>query len=176
MFDYVKRRIRDMATIKFLCLTAERLARAGGDPEPGAEHFLLAAIEMPEGSARRALQRLSVDPSGVKNAIARQYADALRQVGIEPDASDPDSEPLGPPRSHLYRAKPSVGKMMRSLAALARSDGVPLLGAHVVAAIASMEHGVAPRTLRALGVEPGALLAAAQAEITDSHHRPRTPA
>jgi hypothetical protein len=38
----------------------------------------------------------------------------------------------------------------------------PLLGAHVVAVIAAMRHGVAVRALRAMGVDAGQLKAAAE--------------
>jgi hypothetical protein len=39
MFRRLKLRIRDMSTIKALCLGAERLAGQRGEESPGAEHF-----------------------------------------------------------------------------------------------------------------------------------------
>lgn len=55
---------------------------------------------------------------------------------------------------------------MLELAARRYEKGeVPLVGADVVAIIASMKQGVAPRSLRAMGVEPEVLKAAAEAEL-----------
>ncbi|MGZ8476106.1 MAG: Clp protease N-terminal domain-containing protein, partial [Candidatus Limnocylindria bacterium] len=47
-----------MRTIKKLLTDAEVEARAMGEAEPGAEHLLLAALDLPDGSARRAFERL----------------------------------------------------------------------------------------------------------------------
>jgi hypothetical protein len=47
---------------------------------------------------------------------------------------------------------------------LAREDGTWLGGAHVVAAVAGLEHGTAARALRAMGVDRGQLAAAAASE------------
>lgn len=43
-----------------------------------------------------------------------------------------------------------------------RAERGPLLGAHVVAVVAGMAHGVAARALRAMGIDHAALRSAAQ--------------
>lgn len=53
---------------------------------------------------------------------------------------------------------------MQELAAT-RKDHAPLLGAHVVGIVAAMSQGVAPRALRALGVDPATLKSAADAIV-----------
>jgi ATP-dependent Clp protease ATP-binding subunit ClpA len=170
MFGKLKNRMRDMATIKALCLEAERQARQSGESEPGAEHFLLSAIELPDGTAGRAFARLGISPDSVRAAIATQYNDALRGIGVDPTALDAmtQNSPVPTDLRMLYQAKPSGARMMQALAALRDGSERPLLGAHVVAVIAEMEEGVAARTLRAMGVDPVALSAAALAEAGSS--------
>lgn len=153
MFDTVRRRFGDAKTLKTLCLEAERHARAEGRPDPGAEHFLLAALELPDGTARRVFERLGADPSALRAAIDRQYREALAGVGVEASLLDGEPEPaLPPPPPSLYRASPS-GQVVVQALARRREDG-PLQGVHVLAVVAGMKQGVAVRALRAMGLEP----------------------
>jgi len=165
MFQAVRQRLRDMGTIKALCQGAERHALRDGQREPGAEHFLLAALELPDGTARRAFERLQIDPAQLPGAIARQHGEALRGIGLDPEALTALDTAPQPAAQALYNASPSGQAVMQGLAA---SRGQPLLGAHVVAVIAGMHHGVTARTLRALGLEPQALAASAAHEIQAS--------
>lgn len=55
MFAKVKQRLQDMGTVKRLCEGAEGAARRAGQELPGAEHYVLSALELDEGSARRCL-------------------------------------------------------------------------------------------------------------------------
>jgi hypothetical protein len=168
VFHRIRQRIRDVHTVKKLCVGAERHALEDQQREPGAEHFLLSALELPDGSAQRVFERLNADPAGLRDAIARQYSDALRHVGIDPAQINGINDELKPlsGRRGLYEAAPSGKAVMQELAALREHDKeIPLLGAHVVAVIATMGRGVAARSLRAMGIDLGALGAAANAEI-----------
>lgn len=167
MFRSIKQRLADMSTIRMLCLEAEALARKDGQPEPGAEHFLLAALRLPDGTARRAFIRAGADPDGLEAAIAEQYADALRMIGVDlssvPEPAAPDM-PVDAPG--LYRAAPSGQHVMQQLAAARKASGRgPLTGAHVVSVVAAMAHGVPARALRAMGVDREALRLAAAMEF-----------
>lgn len=165
MLQMLKRRIDEMRTIKTLCTDAERHANADGAREPGLEHFLLAALDLPDGTARRAFVRAGADPDGFKAAVARQYADALAGIGIAPDAAAAVAPVPVAPASGPYRARPQVETLMRTLAAREdRQAGTALLGAHVVATIAAQQHGVAARALARMGLAEGALERAARAE------------
>lgn len=162
MFNAIKRRLADMATIKALCTAAERHANAEGRQQPGAEHFVLAALELPDGSAAAAFRRLQADPAAFRAAIERQYADALSGVG----AGDvlPDPEPVAADRG-LYRAGASGQALLQALAAQDKA-GQPLLGAHVLLAAGATQQGVTARALRAMGIEPAALVDAARQEAS----------
>lgn len=172
MFQRIRQILRDAGTIKALCHGAEQHALTDGQQQPGAEHFLLAALDLPDGSARRTFERMGVDPAQVRSAIAKQYEQALHHIGVDPRALAATAEGSQPARAKegLYRASPSGQALMQALAQPGSRDrqGAPLLGAHVLAVIATMEQGVAARTLRTLGMELDALANAAAREIAQS--------
>ena len=163
MFNGFKARLNDMATLRTLCEEAERQALLDQQTKPGAEHFLLAALDLKDGTARLAFEKAGADPAALRPAIARQYEDALHSIGIRrTGATGPGTErrPLLA-NAGLYDAAPAGQALMQDLAA-SRKDHRPLLGAHVVAITASMEHGVLARALRLMGVDPGILKSAAE--------------
>jgi ATP-dependent Clp protease ATP-binding subunit ClpA len=156
--------LRQVRSIKQLLTDAEREARSMGDAEPGAEHLLLAAIELPDGTARRVLDGFGVDAEGLRRAIADHHAAALASVGIESsDLAAPS--PIEPANgTGPYRPSASAREAFQAAAAMARRDRT-LLGAHVVAAVAEMEHGTSAGVLRALGIDRAALAAASHETI-----------
>jgi len=129
--------------------------------EPGAEHFLLASFDLPDGTARLSFENIGADPSGLRPAIHKQYIDPLIALGVDADTAElVDMAPL-PARNRLYDAAPSGKAVMQTLAKK-RREHRPLLGAHVVAVVAEMRHGVAARALRAMGIDPSRLKTAAE--------------
>lgn len=159
MFSSIKTRFQSIGTIKALCEEAERHAREEGQKDAGAEHFLLAAFDLPDGTARQAFAVIDADPTGLRPAIERQYADGLKLVGLDPALSGGFSEPP-PTKQKLYNAAPSGQAVMQALAEERRAHR-PLFGAHVVGIVAGMPHGVAARALRVMGIDAAALQAAA---------------
>lgn len=158
-----------LRTIKELLTDAEIAARAMGEAEPGAEHLLLAALDLPDGSARRAFERLEVDPDALRSAIVDQQAQALIALGFAADQARSLSAPtpLDPPTGKgIYRSAVSAQEAFQAAAALAAKDGpFSLVGAHVVAAVAGMEHGTAARVFEVLRVDRAELVAAAEQEL-----------
>ncbi|MDX1251756.1 MAG: Clp protease N-terminal domain-containing protein [Gammaproteobacteria bacterium] len=168
MFSKIKQRFRDMSTIKALCLGAEKHANANGQKEPGAEHFVLAALELPDGTARKAFDRIHIDPEGFRAAITQQYQDALRNIGIEMPQHSAISDATAPipPGTGLYNAQPSAQALMHQLVHQRKVESnAPLLGAHVILAVTSAQYGVAVRALQAMGVDLTRLAEAATTEI-----------
>ncbi len=149
----IKQRFHDMATIKRLFLGAEAHAHRMGETEPGEEHFILAAIDLPDGTARRAFEALGLTARDIEKGIKQQYIDALQQLGIErPDFESAELKET--PKRVLYQAKPSVQQLMQSLIDARKTDkNTPLLGASVLQALIERQHGVAARTLQVLGVD-----------------------
>lgn len=173
MLQRITQHFADMTVIKDLCVGAERHALDDEQEAPGAEHFLLAALDLSDGAARRVFGRVNADPAEVRPAIVRQHVEALRSVGLSPDATGPvmaEERPLSS-RYGLYHAAASGEAVMQALARREDRSRTPLSGAHVVAVIAGMRQGVAARALRAMRVNVDALRAAAEAEIVASQRQ-----
>lgn len=125
-----------------------------GEDEPGAEHFLLSALKLPDGTSQRIFQRLGADPEQFQSAIKKQYSEALDTFGIDARILDKEPEPVTSNRV-LHSSKPSGQAVMRELHALKQNDkDRPLLGAHVVEVIARMNYGVAARAFKEMGLDP----------------------
>lgn len=173
MFEGIKSKLTDMATIKRLCESAEAHALREQRAEPGAEHYLLAAIDLPDGTARLAFQKAGANADELPDAIQRQYADALRAIGIAAKSTTTDEELSRRASTGVFRAAYSGQEVMQALAGR-RKDHGSLLGAHVVSVVATMTHGVAARALCAMGVDLSDLGAAAEAiinrETADERH------
>ena len=158
----------DMRTIKQLLTDAERIAREMGEEEPGAEHMLLSAIGLPDGSAGRALGSLGIDAEAIRTALREEQADALVAAGVPRETAEAmvDPTPLGPGGAPiLYGAGPSAREVFQEAGRLARSSKQRLAGAHVVIAVSGLERGTMPRVLDRLNVDRQQLAAAAQAEL-----------
>ncbi len=147
----------DVRLIADLLTTAENEARALGDPEPGAEHLLIASLLLDDASARTAL---GVEAPAARDALRAVHADALAAAAVDDSASDASL-----PRARgLYRSRASTRDVFRRAKTLARRSPSGLRSAHVLIALAEREHGTAARVLTHLGIERGALMAAATAE------------
>ncbi len=156
--------LRQMRAVKQLLTDAEREARAMGDAEPAAEHLLLAALDLPDGTATRVLATFGVDRERLRGAIIEYHAAALAQVGID-GATLGTPQPIEPANgSGVYRSAASAREAFGTMATMARRDRV-LLGAHVTAAVAEMEHGTAAGVLSLLRIDRPVLAAASRAEI-----------
>ena len=168
MFDTFKKRFRDAGTLQTLFASAERHANEEGQTEPGAEHLVMAALEMPDGTASKAFERVGAKPARFRDAVAQQYVEALRSVGIETSSAAPirDAQPVPATKGAVYTAHPSVQALMQTLTSdRPFTASPPLLGADILIAATAGQHTIAVRALRAMGVDPAALAAAARAEI-----------
>lgn len=173
MFNTMKQRFKDVSTIQALCTRAEKLAHADGQKEPGAEHFVLSALELPDGTARKAFERINADPDRFRTAVTQQYADALQHIGVtlSSEAVMADQETPMAAGTGLYKAQASAETLMQTLARdvmdkeHTRHPETLLLGAHVILAATTAQYGVVVRALRAMGIDPKKLAEAATAEI-----------
>lgn len=176
MFNAIKQRFRDASTLNALCSGAEKLANADGQKEPGAEHFVLMALDLPDGTARKTFQRIHADPDSFRGAIARQYEAALRNIGIAlpPDVAITDEATPVPTGTGLYKTQPSAQALMQTLTKeiMVKEQkanlAAPLLGAHIVLAATTAQYGVAVRAFQTMGIDPKVLAEAARAEIIAS--------
>ncbi|MCG7874365.1 MAG: hypothetical protein JAZ11_19990 [Candidatus Thiodiazotropha lotti] len=165
MLGRILLRFRDMKTIAKLIPGADKEANMMGEEKPGAEHFVLSALDLEDGTARRTLDRFEIDSRKFRDAIKAQYEEALSSIGISQKSTDFESEPIEADRV-IHDSKPSGQDLMKSLYALKQEEkGRPLLGAHVIIVASAIEHGVVPRALRILGVDRTLLKKVAKEEL-----------
>lgn len=171
MFTVLKRYFRDAHTLNKLCKTAEDLAREHGRTRPASEHFVLAALELPDGTAQEAFKRLSLAKSGFIAAVEAQRASALAAVGVTaiPLPTATSVQELLPPKDKLYQAEPSGQSLVQRLAESRHARrGRMLLGADVLLAAAQEVNSSAGRAFQELGIGGPQLANAASSAIMAS--------
>jgi len=169
MFKTIKSFIRDRHTVIALHSGAERYAQLSGEEKPGAEHFLLSSLELPDGTAKKAFIDIGIDPNTVRRAINKQYNDALNSNDLDItnlDIDNSDVESVSKNRLFPNTANPSGRFLIREIIRFHEIDlSIPLLGAHVVIATTSMKTSVIARTLKAMEIDNAALHSAAQRQL-----------
>lgn len=73
-------------TISDLLSQAEEIARGRGVEQPAAEHLVLAALQLPDGAAARALKRVGSSTAAFCAALEAQEAEDLERVGVHADS------------------------------------------------------------------------------------------
>ena len=170
IFSFIKsfKRIRqDMKNISLLCLGAEKHAHRNGEEKPGAEHFLLAAFELPDGTAKKVFERLNIDSTGINQAIKNQHIDALHNAGLSDESIEENLEftEITDPKLKLFDTTPSGQAVLKTLYQSNKKRNTAFTGAHVLEVIASMKYGIAARTLTVMGIENSALKVAIADEL-----------
>jgi len=160
-------KLAEMRTIKDLLGRAETIAHELGDEQPGAEHLLLSAVELPDGAARAAFARVDTDADLLSAAVVRQHEAALAAAGIEVPTGVRRPVP-GNDKALVSFNDAGRKAFQRSAKLVKEFRPTPFGGAHVVLAICEEEHGPVARTLRVLDVDRLQLAAAARAELTVS--------
>lgn len=158
VFGVIQQKVSAARTLSALCRGAEAEARQDGQPEPGAEHFVLAAFSLPDGSAERVFNALGASEAELRTAIARQYAQPLRALGLQTSIiAEPLAEAhgVGP-----FQAAPSARALVQALAARSRK---PLTGARVLEVAAEQSEGVFARAMAVMGLDLDRLRKAAEA-------------
>ena len=168
MFGRKKRsRIHDIRIMNQLFPAADAIAAADGERDAGAEHLLIAALDLDTGSARRVFERVSADADQFQNAVRAQHAHALQAVGMQPIDDDRLDRHIPPPAADtgLHRGSPSGHELFRKVVALVRKERSQLYGAYFVLVAAETKFGTTARALRQMNVDHMELAAAARAEI-----------
>lgn len=166
MLRKLKARVGSARTISALLTQAEQTARRRGAERPGAEHLVLAALQLPDGTAARALRRVGRTADDFDAALEAQEAEDLERIGVRADDDRISAElPAPSDATGIYRSEPSAQELFRAAAEAARRDGGNLVGAHVLHAAGALEHGPTARALRRMGIDESQLQRAASAEI-----------
>jgi ATP-dependent Clp protease ATP-binding subunit ClpA len=156
--------VRSMRVVAQLLSGAEALALEMGDELPGAEHVVLAAMELPEGSAGTILDSFGVDEAMLRTAVLGVHSRALASVGITDLTPSPSSTPQP---AVLYRSAGSARALLdRTRTALRDYPARTLCGAHVLIAASRFESGTLSAALADLAVDREALWTRAVEELT----------
>ncbi len=154
MLNKLRRARADLGTMNTLFPAAERIAREEGLEQPGAEHLLLAALDLDDGIAKDALGTFGVDPAGLRAAIGAQHDEALRAVGvIADDNAIAAALPAGGKPSGPYRSTGSLQTAFQQAVAVAKRDKAALNSGYVLLAGLDAEGGTIVRALEHLGVD-----------------------
>lgn len=142
MLRNLRGRAAAMKTIAALLTEAEQIARTRGMERPTAEHLVLAALQLPDGTAARVLERLGSSAADFGAALDAQEAEDLERIAVHVD-DDRISAELPPPGEPdgIYRSEPSAQELFQAAGDGARRGGGTLVGAHVLRAAADLEHG-----------------------------------
>lgn len=152
----VRQRLRDMSTLKDTGLLAGQIADEMGEDLVGAEHWLLAALELPDGTARLAFERVGADADHLQAAIAQQYEDALSNIGIETSGLyiPENIAGLSTKNRSTFQAQASCNALFAIMTNEERiDDKAPFMGATIVQAAPYLEKGTVPRSLQAMGID-----------------------
>lgn len=165
----IKRRICDVRTLSQLCATAEDIAHQQGRSRPGSEHFILAALALPDQTAAQAFTSLGLTEQQFRDALAAQRYDALASIGvsIKTDGAIPLPSDLPQPKPVLYETEPSGQSLVKRLADTRKSRTArSLLGADVLLAAAQESHTPSSRAFQRLGVSADQLAEAAHRTVS----------
>lgn len=167
MFGRLRRALTDTRIMNTLFPEAERIAMREGQPAPAAEHLLLAALALPDGTAKRAFERVGIDSDRLQHAVAAQHAAALDHVSVIVDDNAIDAAlPHPPDRGRgVFRYQPSAQALFQKVIELAKAQHTQLYGAYFVDAATQIEHGAIPRALAIMGVSREQLAHAARLEL-----------
>ncbi|PBC48415.1 Clp protease [Rhodococcus sp. ACS1] len=153
---------RDMRTMKTLFSETEAEADRLGDREPGLEHLLLASFALPDGTTSRVFDRLGSNRDVLREAIIHVHGEALAAAGMTDTGAATSA--LSRPRTGPLRLTEPAQGAFRNAVALAKSERRPIVGADIVAAVATITHGTAARALESLGLVRSAVVDAARSE------------
>ncbi|PRY65444.1 ClpA/ClpB-like protein [Glaciihabitans tibetensis] len=163
----IRNALADIRTMNALFTAAENAATELGDEQPGAEHLLLAALDLDDASARAAFDAVNVTPDEVRSALVQVHAAALRAVGIEAATVDQLGSPgSSRPLTGPYRSTGSAQDLFQGARRLSASDKPSLLRAgHIVIVAAEAEYGTVARLIDLLEIDRAHLTEAARAAI-----------
>ena len=131
----------DVWTMRQLFPEAEQLARAGGRAQPGPDDLVLAALGLPDGTARRALESCGV--------TARALRAATEEVRGAPAGA---SAPLPDPPTGAFDAEPSMRMTFHVAVGIAKADRSHVRSGDVLLAALQSPEGIVATALARLGV------------------------
>ncbi len=162
MFTGLRAVLHEQRVLRRLFDRAEVLAHDDGRDRSAPEDFVLAALELPDGEARRCLDGAGVPPDRLRVALAEQHAEAL---AAGEGASGPEvRRPRLGRRRGPVRVTGAAEDLFRGVAEELKGRRGRVSSGQVLAVALEAERGPLVRALDRLGVDRAALRAAARRE------------
>lgn len=167
----IQGRKADMTTLSNTLTEAMAIAQRAGAANAGAEHLMMAALAMDDGTARQAFEAIDADPDGFAAAVEAALAAGLPDLEMpepvehEPvDGRSPVVVDLPLPTTRMTNVDATFESAIKATHYFHNlpEDGRRLCGAYFVAGIASIEHGVAARALSEMEIDAAGLISAAK--------------
>ena len=152
--------LTDITTINALLTGAENEARQCGQTLPGAEHLLISALALPDGTATKTFERVGADPDQFRTTVSSLRVAALCSLGHSSADSTLPATGLPPAKTSAQRAFQIAVQLSKA------TKPSQLRGAHVILAICQMEHGTSAQALSSMGIDRAKLRAAAVEELS----------
>ncbi len=157
----LKARKRDMKILSDLIDSSLARSADAGEPLAGAHQLAVSAFEMPDGGAEKALASLGTSSGSFLVALSSLEASTLAELGLEVPAIDATTIP----RTRLDKTDATFEAAIKAIYDFHNEAGDyrPLTGAHVLAGVATVEHGVSARVFASMNVERSAVIGACRA-------------
>jgi len=141
-FIRIMQKLGNVKTLSYIFKQAELIAKKGGEKTPSEEHFLLAAMDAPDGTVKRVFEQLGINYKQLQNIIQPQ-------LNSDTDVDEEDQKPNFP-----YQTAVSGKLMMKKLITISKKETKrPLLGVHILRAIAENKQGPVNSVLELLDVD-----------------------
>lgn len=168
MFKRITQRLQDMKALSSLIQAAEHHSQKRNEGnKPGAEHFVLAAIESEDGAAREVFEREGLDAVDFADALREQYKESLNSIGIRID-----DDSLRVSDDSAYSNAMALPQLTESGSELLRimsrqNQGREFSGADVLCAINSVPSGPAHRAFAIMGTSADKISVAANEYVSE---------
>lgn len=149
----IRTAVSDVSFMTSLFTAAERVAHELGDPVMGAEHLVIAALDLD----RSDLGSLPLDAPRFRDAVVAVHAEALGSLGLAGTSTPIDDHPRG-----VLHGTASAQAVFQDARKRARDRRAPLRAVDIVAAAARLEYGTTARAIDRLGIRRADLEALAR--------------
>lgn len=153
-----RNRIGDIRTMNRLFPAADVAARSAGVPVACAEHLIIAALDLPDGTARRAFIRAGVNPDDFTRIINDMHASSEGNGG----SVGPEVKGRGP-----LKTEESAQRVFKQVVDMVRTERTQLYGAYLILVSAETGEPTPCSAFEAMGVTPDQMAVAARAEIDE---------
>ena len=154
-----------MKTLTSLLEASMARSAEHGEVLAGAHQLALSALEMADRDAQRVLESLGSSADEFRSALHSLEANTLAALGLEAGSQ---IAPIPIPRARVGKTDATFEAALRGTYNFHNETGAypALSSAHVLAGVASVDHGVAARVFSDMGLDRDAVVAACRTSFS----------